>query len=104
MESTPIGELIEDEGQKLSFVFDYLTERSFFLELKEIFPSRHLMEPISTIKRGKAPAQKVDMDEFDRVVDSKAQAALEDIDIEPIDESNFNEEDLEDGFDILSTY
>lgn len=104
MESTPIGELVEDEGQKLSFVFDYLTERSFFLELKEIFPSRHLMEPICTIKRGKAPAQKVDMDEFDRVVDSKAQAALEDIDIEPIDESNFNEEDLEDGFDILSTY
>ena len=33
MESTPLSELIEDEGQKLSFVFDYFTERSFCLEL-----------------------------------------------------------------------
>ena len=34
MENTPISELIEDEGQKLVFEFDYLTQRSFFLELK----------------------------------------------------------------------
>ncbi|MDP4278881.1 MAG: hypothetical protein Q8914_14745, partial [Bacteroidota bacterium] len=32
MESTKLSDLIEDEGQKLLFVFDYLTERSFFIE------------------------------------------------------------------------
>ena len=30
MEDTPLNELIEEEGQKLVFVFNYLTERSFF--------------------------------------------------------------------------
>ena len=42
MEDTPVGELVEDEGQKLVFVFDYLTERSFFMELKEIIPGRSM--------------------------------------------------------------
>lgn len=106
MENTPLSELIEDEGQKLSFVFDYLTERSFFLELKEILPSRHLVEPICTIKRGNPPAQTVDMVEFDKKIDEKAQAAAASIDeideIEGFDENSFNEDDLEDGFDIMN--
>ena len=36
MDDTRISELIEEEGQKIEFVFDGLTERSFFMELKEI--------------------------------------------------------------------
>ena len=102
MESTPVGELVEDEGQKLSFVFDYLTERSFFMELKEIIPDRSLVEPICTMKRGKAPSQTVDMEDFDRKIDAKAQQSIEDIDIEQFDEGSFNDEDLSDGFDIMS--
>ncbi len=102
MESTPLSELIEDEGQKLVFVFDYLTERSFFMELKEMIPSRNLVEPICTIKRGKAPSQTVDMAEFDKAIDVKAsQASIDEIEIDAIDQNAFNEEDLEDGFDIL---
>ena len=103
MESTPISELVEDEGQKLSFVFDYMTERSFFLELKEMIPSRNLVEPICTMKRGKAPAQFVDMKEFEKSIDARsAQNPLDDIvDIDRIDEGGFNEEELGDGFDIL---
>ena len=90
MESTPLSELIEDEGQKISFVFDYMTERSFFMELKEMIPSRSLIEPICTLKRGKAPEQFIDMNDFDRKVDTKASAILEDIDIEPTDERAFD--------------
>lgn len=103
MENTPLSELIEDEGQKVSFVFDYLTERSFFMELKEMIPDRELVEPICTVKVGKAPQQFVDMDEFDKKIDAKlSQTSLEDIDLESIDESNFNDEDLADGFDIMN--
>ena len=80
MENTPISELIEDEGQKLVFEFDYLTQRSFFLELKEMIPSRNLVEPLCTMKRGKAPKQTVDMEEFDRKIDAKAASVIEDID------------------------
>lgn len=104
MESTPLDELIEDEGQKLIFVFDYMTERSFFMELKEILPSRRLVEPICTIKRGNPPSQFIDMAEFDKSIDAKAQetGSLDEMDIEPLDQrSAFNEEDIEDGFDIM---
>ena len=31
MKETPISELIEDEKQKLLYVFDYMTERCFFI-------------------------------------------------------------------------
>lgn len=102
MESTLLYELIEDEGQKLVFVFDYFTERSFFLELKEMIPSRSLVEPICTIKRGNAPEQFVDMDDFESKIDAKAQADLDDMDIEQIDEHSFNDEELGEGFDIMS--
>ena len=36
MSSTRLSDLIEDEGQRLVFVFDYMTDRMFFMELKEI--------------------------------------------------------------------
>lgn len=103
MESTTLCELIEDEGQKLSFVFDYLTERSFFLELKEMIPSRSLIEPICTLKRGKAPAQFIDMSEFEKNIDNSSNSsALEDIvEIDGMGSREFNDEELEEGFDII---
>ena len=36
MDSTHIDEFIEDKGQRLMFVFDMLTDRAFFIELKDI--------------------------------------------------------------------
>lgn len=96
MESTPLSELIEDEGQKLSFVFDYLTERSFFMELKEIIPGRSLTDPVCTLKKGKAPAQKVDMDEFDAQIDAVAMKQAADVlDEDFYNEGGYNPEDLE---------
>ncbi len=96
MEDTPVGELIEDEGQKLVFVFDYLTERSFFMELKEMLPGRSLSEPICTLKKGKAPAQNVDMDEFDRKIDELAvKQAADVLDEDLYSEDGYNPEDLE---------
>ncbi len=42
------------------------------------------------------------MDEFEKKLDVKAQAVVEDIDLDSFDDSNFNEEELEEGFDIMS--
>ena len=39
MEDTPLSDFIEDEGQRLVWVFDYLTDRSFFLEMKRSVPA-----------------------------------------------------------------
>lgn len=104
MEDTPLNELIEEEGQKLVFVFDYLTERSFFMEMKEEIPGKTLSEPICTVKRGTPPAQSVDMDEFEKQIDQAAKKQqVEDLDIEEFyGDSEFNDEELESGFDDLS--
>lgn len=40
MDETKISELIDDEGDRLMFVFDYLTNRAFFMELKECIFSK----------------------------------------------------------------
>lgn len=103
MESTTLSELFEDEGQKMVFVFDYLTERSFFMELKEMIPSRSLREPICTFKKGNAPEQSIDLDEFDKKIDISAQEKIDTIDdMDVFTSDEFNDEDIENGFDIMN--
>ena len=103
MEETPIENLVEEEGQRLIFVFDYITERSFFMELKEIITGKTLKDPLCIRKEGKAPAQHVDLDEFDAEIDKKAAAILtEDMDIDFYGDSEFNEEELPEGLDDFS--
>lgn len=99
MEDTPLNELIEDEGQKLIFVFDYMTERSFFMELKEIITHRAIMAPACIKKTGKAPAQRISLDDFEKSIDSKAAAAAkEDFDMDFYGDTDFNEDEIQ-GFD-----
>ena len=102
MENTPLNEMIEDEGQKLIFVFDYLTDRAFFMEMKEVIPGRNLMEPICTVKQGKAPKQFVDIEEIEKKIDAKVEKEL-DLGLEEFyGDTQFNEDELGNGFDDLS--
>jgi hypothetical protein len=71
MENTRLEELLEDEDEKLVYVFDYLTERSFFIELREIIPGKRLAQATCARSEGVPPPQTVD---FDAVMDSKTQA------------------------------
>jgi hypothetical protein len=75
MGDTRLEELIEDEGQRLVFVFDYLTDRSFFMELKEVEPGVSLDAPQCTVSKGNPPAQTVNLDEFDSAIDAAAAKA-----------------------------
>ena len=102
MESTPLNEMIEDDGQKLIFVFDYLTERSFFMEMKEAIPGRNLKEPICTVKQGKAPEQFVDIEEIEKKIDSQLEKDL-DLGLDEFyGDSQFNEDEINEGFDDLT--
>lgn len=101
MDETPLNDLIEDEGQKLSFVFDYMTERSFFMELKEIIPGRSLKEPVCITSKGKAPAQSVDLDEFEVKIDTSL-TKDDDLDIDFYGDAQYNDDELPEGFDDLS--
>jgi len=103
MDTTPICELIEEEGEKLEFVFDFLTDRSFYIELKEIVTGKSLKEPVCVFKEGKAPAQHVDLDEFEKKLDAKnAETLSTDMDIDFYGDSEFNDDELGDGFDDMN--
>ena len=64
MEDTRLEELLEDEHQKLLFVFDYMTERCFFIELSEIITGKEMKGAKCTKKAGEAPKQTVDFEEM----------------------------------------
>ncbi|MDE5924383.1 MAG: hypothetical protein K2G75_03575 [Muribaculaceae bacterium] len=104
MEDTPLSELVEEEGQKLCFMFDYMTERSFFMELKEIITGRHLVEPVCTLQRGKAPAQTIDLDDFESKIDKAAAvaSAKDDLDIDFYGDAGFNDDELANFSDDLN--
>jgi len=101
MDDTHISELIEEEGQKVMFEFDYLTQRAFFMELKEIYPSRKLTDPVCTMKRGKGPKQAVNLEEFEKKIDLAAQKKEDEFDLEGFPTDEFDTEDLGEGFDIM---
>lgn len=100
MDETPIIDLIEEEGQRLIFMFDYMTERSFFMELKKIEPLKNLSDPVCTIAQGTPPPQFVDLNIFEEEIDAKnAKAVADDADDIAYDEGMpddlFNPEDLD---------
>ncbi len=72
--------------------------------MKEFVPGKHLTDPICTLKRGTAPEQKVDLDEFEKQLDQNAQKIVtDDLDIEELyGDSQFNEDEIGSGFDDLN--
>lgn len=97
MGDTRISEFCEEEGQRLIFVFDYLTERSFFMELKEIITGRSSTKAVCTVKKGNPPAQNVNLSDFEKEVDAAAASAAAhdmDFDMDISMEDGYDAEDL----------
>ena len=105
MEDTRLSDLIEDEGQRLMFVFDYLTNRAFFMEMKELIPSKNLIDPLCSRKEGRPPKQNVDLDIFDDKIAKSAavsSSVYDDIDEDFYGSDGFNDDEFDqDGFDDL---
>ena len=102
MDSTRISDLVEDEGQRLMFVFDYLTDRAFFMELREIIFGEELESAVCTKKVGEAPAQMVDFEEIEKKIAAQQLAAddldadfygTDEYDISELDEDSFGSYD-----------
>ncbi len=93
MEDTVLEDLLEDEQQKLLFVFDMLTDRAFFLELREIITGKSLDKPMIKRSEGEAPVQIMSFDDIEIKV--TATELGEDFygdseyDIDELDESGF---------------
>lgn len=104
MDECILSDFIEDEGQRMIFVFDYLTDRSFFIELKRTEPGKKLQDPVCSLSMGNPPQQFVDLDAFEAKIDSKAAAAAAadlDEDFYGAEEFNADEFDAE-GFDEMT--
>lgn len=97
MKDTRLSELIEEEKQRLLYVFDPLTERVFFIELTEIIPGKDLDKPECSRKHGKAPKQSID---FDEMAKSNTNNSL-DLDENFYGDQSFDPEEFDpDGFEM----
>lgn len=65
MESTILSDMLEEEHQKLMYVFDYMTERAFFMDLREIITGKNLESAVCTKSIGEAPQQVMDFNNFE---------------------------------------
>lgn len=101
MEDTRLSELLEDERQRLIFVFDNMAERVFFMELREMIPGKNLDKPVCTKSTGTPPQQLMSFEEFEK---STAVADLDEtfygdetFDPSELDKEGFNDLDMSDG-------
>lgn len=96
MEDTPISDLVEDEGQKLIYVFDYLTERCFFMEMKEMQPGKSLLDPLCQRKVGNAPKQFIDIEEInEQLLKKTSPSSIDDLDEDFYGDESFNEDEFD---------
>ena len=100
MGETTLSELIEDEKQRLIYVFDPLAERVFFIELSEIITGKHLKAPVCTKKEGEPPVQTLDYDQLMNIGSSNSTSL--DLDDDFGDDSGFDLDELDpEGMDII---
>ncbi|MDR0413222.1 MAG: plasmid pRiA4b ORF-3 family protein [Dysgonamonadaceae bacterium] len=100
MESSRLSELLDEERQKLIYVFEPLTDRCFFIELREIIPGQRQAAPETVKAAGEPPKQISAVEDFTFA----APAATTGPDSDFIDDDfgmtddydAYNEEDLED--------
>ncbi len=104
MEDTRLEELLEDEKQKLLFVFDMISDRAFFMELTEMIPGKDLDKAVCTSSTGKAPVQIIDS--FDpspatpkagQIPSEESFYGDEEFDIDELDEEGFGDLSFDEG-------
>lgn len=100
MDETVLNEYLSDEGQKILYVFDYIFDRVFFIELKEIVPGKNLDEAKVTLSQGKAPDQvNIQQDDISSLKKTDVDASFygdEDFDLDELDEEGFGDINFDD--------
>ncbi len=97
MKDTRLDDLVEDEKQRLLYVFDPLTERVFFIELTETIPGKSLDKPVCSRKHGEAPKQSIDFDELNK----NSVTSSIDLDENFYGDQSFDPEDFDpDGYEM----
>ena len=107
MNETTISDLVTDEHQKLLYVFDFLTDRAFFIELKEMLPGQDIDAAECTASLGDAPMQYKLEDDIEDIFEPKAKGkkvSVSEFDDESFyGDEGFNEDEFDDeSFSDLS--
>ena len=105
MDEAVLADFIEDEGQKLLYVFDYITERMFFIEMTRLATARTLKDPLCTLSLGTPPQESIDIEEFDAKIDAKhaSVSADPDLDEDFYGSEGYNDDEFDtQGFDEMS--
>lgn len=102
MAETVIGDLVEDEKQKLVYVFDPLADRVFFMELSKIEFGKDLDKAVCVKSTGEAPVQTLNFDELMSKSNTVAIASDdEDFNEDFYGSDGYNDDDIDlDGYDI----
>ncbi len=102
MADTPLSELIEEEGQKLLFIFDKHGDRVLYMDMREIITGRNMSEPLCTIKIGKAPLQRLPVEEETKTTQKTSVGSgtiIDELGLDFYGDSEYDAEDLPEGFD-----
>ncbi|MDR2232175.1 MAG: hypothetical protein LBE56_03510 [Tannerella sp.] len=89
MDETKLEELLTDEQQRLLYVFDYMTERMFFMELSEIITGKTLDEPVCSLSIGEPPVQFISFEDMEKSITSHV------LDEDFYGDSDFNDDELD---------
>ena len=102
MEETALSDFIEDEDQKMEFVFDPFSDRVFFLDVREFIPGEHLKVPQIVRAKGDAPAQILELDYSMPAAAVVGASALDEDEVgEFYGNDSFDNEDFDyEGFEI----
>lgn len=109
MDEVELGDCLEDEGQRLQYLFDPDSSRGLLLEVTHITFSRHIDEPCCRRSHGTPPALELIKEEAPAGLSREellaqlnaAAMADDDDDIEPTDDELFDIEELDlEGFDF----
>ena len=116
MEEETLSDWLDEEKQKLMFLFDYHGDRGFYMELSEMILGEYLSKPTCTKKSGMPPMQFLE-DEEEEVIEPVVSSVpviptpeedYDDDDEEEVDDDafygdeDFNEDELDmDGFESI---
>lgn len=95
MDATRLRDLLDEERQKILYVFDFLTDRAFFMELKEIITGKNLPKAQCVKSVGKPPIQTINFEDFESKLQASA-TRLDDDFYGEDDTLNLDEYDTED--------
>ena len=103
MDSTRLSDLVEEERQKLLYVFEHLTERSFFMELREIITGKSQPKAKCVLREGNPPPQTTEFEVLDERLNTRMSATNHHLEEDFYDDEDFGMDDYdEEDFDNLS--